>query len=181
MNKSILLISVVLSILLSGCYDVKQDNKGRTVKVNKITGELHAIEGDKIIKLKNEQDIKAEQDALIRLDEPKAWPIASISISDNPKVKLITKWAQGEMYYQFFVDKNLRPKGYHFASLNIMLYDFDDFLIKQFPITVASMTGLVGPDNLIEAMEYKGKITMDQHAYKKIARWSLTWSGFHGQ
>jgi len=53
-----------LHCLVSGCYEVKQDNQGRTVKVNKLTGAASVIEGDRIVKLKNENEIKAEESAV---------------------------------------------------------------------------------------------------------------------
>jgi len=168
-----------LLFLIVGCYEMKQDEKGRTVKINKITGEISVIEGDRILKLKDENDIKVEQAAAKKLGEAKRWPEISLPIVGGSKARLITKWTDGSLYYQFFVDKNLRGKGNYFANLTIKLHDDDSFLIKDIPVTVSSMTGQIGLDQkTIESMQTKGQVPMGEDTYKKIADWNVVWSGF---
>lgn len=75
-------VIVVALLVLAGCYEMKQDDKGRTVKVNKITGELSVIDGDKIIKLKNEKEVKAEQEEAKKLGDAKRWPEVSLAIAN---------------------------------------------------------------------------------------------------
>jgi len=158
---------------------MKQDEKGRTVKINKITGEVSVIEGDRILKLKDENDIKAEQDASKKLGDAKVWPEIPLSIAGGAKARLITKWSDGNLYYQFFVDKNLRGKGNYFANLTIQLHDNASFLIKDIPVPVSSMTGQVGVDGkTIESMEVKGQMPIGEATYKKIMEWNVVWAGF---
>lgn len=158
---------------------MKQDEKGRTVKINKITGEVSVIEGDKILKLKNENDIKAEQEAIKKLGEAKTWTEIPLSIAGDTKAMLITKWSDGNLYYQFFVDKNLRGKGNNFANLTIQLHDDASFLIGDIRVPVSSMTGQVGVNsNTIKSMEFKGQMPMSVDTYKKVKEWNVVWSGF---
>jgi len=159
---------------------MKQDEKGRTVKINKLTGEVSVIEGNRILKLKDENDIKAEQEATKKLEVSRTWPEIPLLIAGSAKANFITKWSDGNLYYQFFVDKNLRDKGNYFAKLTIQLFDNASFLIQDIPVPLSSMTGQVGLDGkTIESMESKGQIPMSEDAYKKIKEWNVVWSGFN--
>lgn len=84
------------------------------------------------------------------------------------------------MYYQFFIDKNLRDKGNYLARLSIQLHDNAQFLIEEIPVSVSSMTGSLGLDGkTVESMEYKGQKPMTEEVYKKISEWNVTWAGFN--
>jgi hypothetical protein len=172
-------VIIILSLIVTGCYETKQDDKGRTVKINKITGEVSIIDGDKILKPKEEKDLKAQQEATKKLGEPKVWAQLDLSIIGGVKARLITKWSDGNIYYQFFLDKNLRGKVNSFAKFNVQLHDGAEFLIEEIPIPALSMTGRLGEDlKTIESMEYKGRKPMSEETYKIIKIWNVTWVGF---
>jgi uncharacterized lipoprotein YehR (DUF1307 family) len=178
MKLKILLSAVIAILILTGCYDTKQNEKGRTVKINRITGELSIIDGDKIIKLKTENEVKAEQEAAKQLSESKAWPARQI-MNQYANVTLKTKWSDGNIYYQFYVDKNLRNISRYNSALTIELYDTESFLVQKMLVNVNSMAGGIGTDGkTIEAMVYKDQIPMSEDAYKKIVAWNVLWSGF---
>lgn len=111
MNRLFLLLLALCVTLMAGGYDMKQDDKGRTVRINKITGEVSVIEGDKLVKLKDEKALQAEQEAKRKLGDAKVWPAVALPIAGGANAKLVTKWSDGVFYYQFFVDKNLRRSG----------------------------------------------------------------------
>ena len=180
MKYSFLLFSIIIfSLIFPGCYEAKQDDKGRTVKINKLTGEVSVIDGDKIIKLKDDKDLRAEQEASRKLGEPKIWPKISLSILGGINARLITKWSDGNVYYQFFIDKNLHGKVKSFSRFNVQFDDRANFLVDEIPITVSSMTGLLGEnEKAIRSMEYKGHKPMNEEKYKIIEMWNVTWSGF---
>jgi hypothetical protein len=175
-----LFMAGITILLLASCYEMKEDKKGRTVKVNKLTGEMFVIEDDKIIKLKGEKEVKAEQEAAKQLGEPKRWPEIPLNVAGGTNARFITKWNDGNMYYQFFIDKNLRGKGNYFARLTIQLHDNASFLIEEIPVPVSNMTGSLGLDGkTVESMEYKGQIPMSDETYKKISEWNVSWAGFN--
>jgi hypothetical protein len=173
------LFLIIVFLLIAGCYDMKQDEKGRTIKINKITGEVSVIEGDKIIRLKNENDIKVEQKAVKELEEAKTWPEIPILETGDTKARLITKWSDGNLYYQFYINKNLRDNGKRgdvVVKFTIELFDNASFLIEKIPVNVSRMTGAVGSDNkTIELMEFKDQMPMNDDTYKKIKEWNVTW------
>ncbi|MGA2780784.1 MAG: hypothetical protein ABSF13_02560 [Smithella sp.] len=174
-----LLLSVVIAIAITiGCYDSKQDEKGRTVRINRITGEMYVIDGDKIIKLKTEKEVKAEQEADKQLGESKTWPAIPI-LNRYANTTLKTKWSDGNIYYQLYLDKNLGDIAKYNAELTIELYDSESFLIRKIPVRVNNMVSAVDSNgSTIESMQYKEKMPMSENAYKKIERWDVIWSGF---
>ncbi len=166
-------------VMVVGCYEMKQDEKGRTVKLNKLTGELSIVDGDRIVKLRDENDIKAQQMVTTKLGEAMRWPSVSLAIGGGLNANLITKWSNGILYYQFFVDKNLRGRS-DFAQLKIHLQDDAQFIIEQIPVNVSIMTGVVNEDGrTIGSMQYKGQLYMSEDVYRKIAGWTVSYSGFN--
>jgi len=178
MKLKILFLLIIAIAMTIGCYETKQDEKGRTIKINRITGEMSVIDGDKIIKLKTDKDIKADQDSTKKLSEPILWPAITI-MNKYANVNFKTKWSDGNIYYQIHVDKNLRDKALYNAILTIELYDNENFLMSKIPVMVNSMAGGVGSDGkTIETMSYKDQMPMSEDAYKKIVSWNVLWSGF---
>ena len=173
-------VAVIIAVsFLTGCYEMNQDDKGRTVKVNKLTGELSVIENDKIIKLKSEKEVVAERYESDKLGEAKYWPVIPLTILNNKNVSLITKWSGGNIYYQFRVFKNIRNKDSYRAKFNIQLLDDAEFLIQEIPVPISNMTGNLGLDGkTIETMEFKGQLLMSEETYRKLSNWSVTWIGF---
>jgi hypothetical protein len=174
------LLSVVVAFaVLTGCYDTKQDAKGRTVKINRFTGEMSVIDGDKIIKLKTEKDVKAEQEATEQLGESMTWTAIPI-LNKYANTTLKTKWSDGNIYYQLYIDKNLRDIANYNAELAIELYDTESFIIRAITVRVNRMVVAVDSDGrTIDAMQYKEKMSMSENAYKKIVKWDIIWSGFN--
>lgn len=174
-----LLLSVVIAIaILTGCYDTKVDEKGRIVKINRITGELSVIDGDKIIQLKTEKEAKVEQEAAEQLGESKEWPAIPI-LNKYASTTLKTKWSDGNIYYQLYVDKNLKDVANYNSVLTIELYDSESFLIRKIPVRANSMVNAVDSNGkTFEEMQYKGQMPMSEDVYKKIKKWDVIWSGF---
>jgi hypothetical protein len=174
-----LALLIMTVFLITSCYEMKQDDKGRTVKINKITGEVSVIEGNRIVKLKDENAIKAEHKAAQKLGETKVWSGVTLPIAGGVNATLMTKWSDGNMYYQFFVDKNLRGKGSYYANLTVLLHDESAFMVEKISVPISSMTGVVGGDGeTIKSMQYKGQEPMSEDKYRKIREWTVRWAGF---
>ena len=56
---------VTIAFLLTGCnqYEVSKDSQGRTIRLNKSTGEVAVLEGDKLIVANPEEKIRADVEA----------------------------------------------------------------------------------------------------------------------
>jgi hypothetical protein len=176
--RPLLFFMVILLSVIVGCYEMNKDDKGRTVKINKITGAVSVIDGDKIVKLKDENDIRAEAE---ELRVPKTWRVIPLYLSKvgDTKAYLITKWSDGNIYYQFLIDKNIRDKGYYYSTFNIQFLDSAEFLIEEIHLSLSSLTDMLGEDDkTIKFMEHKGQKPMSNDKYKQITDWNVTWSGF---
>ena len=166
---------IMTTLLTINCYDVKQDKDGRTIKINRLTGQTFIIEGDKLIKVKDESDIIA---AANRTLEAHDWGNSNVSVAGGFNTSLSTKWVGGKMLYIFKTDRNLRDK-FNSASLLIHLYDGDNFRICQIEVPVYGMTGIVGNGTTdILSMTYQGEYDLSEKQYLEISHWDCGWRGF---
>ena len=179
MKLKFLLSFFIAITILTGCYDTKQDEKGRIVKINRITGEVSVIDGDKITKLKTEKEVESEQETAKQLDESKAWPAIPI-LKKYANATLNTKWNNGNIYYHLYVDKNLINISNYNATLTIELYDSESFLLRKIPVYINNMVVAIDANGrIIDAMQFKEKVPMSEEIYKKIEKWDVIWSGFN--
>jgi len=93
-----LMLSIIVIFIFTGCslYETKEDKQGRTILVNKITGEIAIIDGDKIIKVKSDKEIAKEKASEDLLGITKVW---DTMLFNNIPVELKTKWSNGNMSY----------------------------------------------------------------------------------
>lgn len=165
----------ILACSLAGCYEMKQDEQGRTVKLNKITGTVTVLEGGNVVKVTNQKDARHEESAAKKVAEPTTWPDIPLPI-DGASAKLTTKWSDGNLYYQFTVNKDVRYNKKHINGFRIILYDESGFLIDDTVIDISEMDRNYTPDNkTIESMESKGQKEMSLDIYEKIDQWNVAW------
>lgn len=169
----------VLVLILGACHEIREDKNGRTIKVNKITGEVLIIDGNKIVKPKTNEDIIKDAEVLKNLESIKTWDSIQVLIGPNPNATLKTKWSDGFMYYQLFIDNNLRGLGGNNAGFTVEVSDQSGFQIDNFIVPLSTIIANLGADNkTIVSMEYKGKQALTSEAYKKISGWNIMWHGF---
>lgn len=101
---SILRIALSLVLVsLIGCgendhYEISKDPTGRTVRLDKKTGQIAVIEGDEIKILKDPKILEKEKDTQKILAKPKYWDAVDVR-NLNVKFVLKTSWRDGEMFY----------------------------------------------------------------------------------
>ncbi len=179
MKLKLFLFVAIVVLLAAGCYDARQDNNGRIIRVNRLTGDVCVIEGNKIIKLKTEKEMKEEQEAARQLSTPKEW--AAVPILNNyANVSLKTKWESGHMYYQLDVNRNLKEIANYGALLTVELYDSESFPVRKIPVYANSMVVAMNPEGkTVDAMQLTEKMPMSEEMYRKIQKWDVIWSGFY--
>ncbi|NTU97295.1 MAG: hypothetical protein HGA62_05725 [Chlorobiaceae bacterium] len=177
-------------IIMSGiaCSDVTQDKQGRIIKTNRLTGEIVIIDGDKITKLKDEKELRVEEEETKKLGEARYWPSMLIDAGNRPEIDITTKWVDNMLYYQIHSNQNLRDQGeyvggYMYGSrktphMNIQLNDENGFLIKELSLDVSQMTAIQDSNGQINSMVYKGVVGLDRKLYKNIKGCDITWSNF---
>ncbi|GFO59223.1 hypothetical protein GMST_15480 [Geomonas silvestris] len=182
MKRCIIMFSIMLPIAISGCglYETKEDKQGRTIRVNRLTGDVAIVDGDKLVRVKSEKEVAQEKMREDKLSVTKGWD-KSMLLNEIP-VGLKTKWVDGIMSYQLSVEGNLRTRGTYFSEITAVFKDKDDFHIAKIPIKSNAFTGLVGFDGkTVSNMSYSDQLPLSKDEYARITSWELIWSGFKDQ
>lgn len=198
-------ILLLLLFLLSSCdqfsnrYEISKDQKGRTVRLDKRTGEIAIVEDDKILLLKDAKDIEQKQKkATDRLGEFKYWPLLDIP-QFKIQAKLTTVWRDGYALYAV----ELRPfsgkaKGKGFTPIESdkkqekpapsinpepvirALENRTLFLIlEDMPFELANeqlkFSRVVDDSSKPIGMDAKGQLSISKESYEKIDNWNIQW------
>jgi len=186
---SVISLSLILSLI--GCdtdrYEIKQDELGRTIRLDKRTGEIAVLTGDKLIAVKTPEEEEAERKILSKLID---WGDLQMKFGDI-KVNLKTSWRAGSLHYIFSVSTTtekikkaktrhdfLRAYGYkggELESYNILLLDHNDFKLCEMKIYVTSMIELVNEKGDVWELESKSSGSCSADNYRNAAYWNLTW------
>lgn len=95
---------VMFLFFVSGCgesdrYEISKDPSGRTVRLDKKTGEIAVIEGEEIKILKDPKTLEKEKESHRALSKPRFWPAVE-NQNLNVRFTLKTSWREGQMFYQ---------------------------------------------------------------------------------
>lgn len=177
-------VSMVLIAVIAGCgdadrYEMSKDGQGRTIRLDKKTGEIAVIGSDSVITLKSDKDTKVEHKNADGLKAPRAWNAIDIPQIGNVHATLTTSWREGVLLYNFKVNpisKDLtKAQKQYMATMTIELLDENDFVLARIPIAVGSMSRVV--DNKGRGIELASNdsIKMHQDDYASLAGWNVSW------
>jgi hypothetical protein len=174
---------VMLSFLLTGCnqYEVSKDSQGRTIRLNKSTGEVTVIEGGKLIVPKTEEQVKAEVEAeeakaaseTEKLADRKRW--ADVYGVAGTKVQLDTIYMNGALRYKGVFGKV--PRGYTGQYGQTINIEFMKNGIKVYE-SVCRITGIVDNNGNKITYQLSGDIAMSPEDYKSLDNYTVGWRGF---
>lgn len=102
-------------------YDISKDATGRTVRIDKKTGEIAVVEGNQVQVLKDPKKLATEQESQKELAKPRLWDDVDIP-NLNAKFSLTTAWRDGEMFYTVAI----YHLGYGNAALGVYLAKEDE-------------------------------------------------------
>ena len=184
LNRIPILSSVImLSFLLTGCnqYEVSKDSQGRTIRLNKSTGEVTVIEGGKLIVPKTEEQVKAEAEAenakeaseTEKLTNRKHWN--DLNGIKGTKAQLDTIYMNGALRYKAVFGK--APKGFTQQYGQSFTIEFMKNGIKVFE-DVGSVTGIVDNEGNRYTYQLTGEISMSAEDYKSLDDYTIGWRGF---
>jgi hypothetical protein len=177
----LLTTTFVLMTFLAGCnqYEVSKDSQGRTIRLNKSTGEVTVIEGGKLIVPKTEEQVKAEVEAeeakatseTEKLADLQRW--ADVSGVAGTKVRLSTIYMNGALRYKGVFGKV--PKGYTGRYGQTFTIEFMKSGIKVFE-NKCSVTGLADPNGNLFTYQISGEISMSADDYKSLDNYTVGWT-----
>jgi hypothetical protein len=199
-------ISIAIAILafsLSACdqigsrYELSKDSKGRTLRLDKRTGEMVVIDGDKIVLLRDaKEEERKEMEAVERAGIFKYWPSMQLP-NFKAEVKLTTVWRDGDVLYAVDFSPSKEGKGKSEASsssdkksgplakddsaaiiLAIQRHTFS-LLLLDTPFELARVelkfSQVVDDQNKPIGLRANGRIKMSRESYQKVDVWNVLW------
>jgi hypothetical protein len=206
----VIFIALILLSPLLGCdqvtgnrYEITKDQGGRTLRLDRRTGEIAVIDGNEIRLLKDAAQASAERAARTkRLEQVKPWP--SIDIPQiGARASLSTGWRDGKMFYDFTLfdlqaskdmdawiaaPKDQRgpmpkpnPKKRHesltkagsHSPFTVKLEDANRFEIVSF--TIGPLTQIVDESGLTQYYEEKSRLAVTAEDYERLSTWAVNW------
>lgn len=177
---------ILLALLMTSCgrdrYELTQDKQGRTIRLDKKTGEVAIIVGDRLIVAKSPVAIAAE-DAAARervkaLGSPKIWPVKEFNQIGIEEATLTTIWREGYLKYRLElqpVPKNYDENTSFPAPLTLKFYDSSRFEVISVDLHRSDLTGIVDDKGNRIALSANSATLCAQNNYEILAAWSLLW------
>jgi hypothetical protein len=192
-------LTVFFLLALQGCdqlpgtsrYDIASDKAGRTVRIDKRTGEITIIDGDRLITPKRAEEVeKVRKDDESKLADAKSYadrPIKHLFIAGS----LSTSWQNGRIYYSVRLypinqeDATGKSRSEKVANPNLPIFKnnmlrHDFTLILEdvpFELLRAKLDTTYIADDKGDLQGYiaKGNAPMSQEAYKRLDNWNVSW------
>lgn len=170
---------------IAGCsdsdrYEMSKDAQGRTVRLDKKTGEIAVIGNDRVITLKSDKDAETEKKSALDLHAPRSWSDVDIPQIGNVKAALSTSWRDGMALYQFTVkpiSKDLvAAQKKYMATLTLELFDANGFVLARIPVIVGSMSRVVNDKGEGIELSSNDSIKMSQDTYSSLVGWNVAWN-----
>lgn len=187
----LLLSLAVVAICSCGCsrYEVKEDKEGRTVRVDRWTGDMVLVAGNTMTKLKSPEELeKDEQEAKKRaatLAVPRMMPpIAIPQLGNGVTAHTRMMWRDGVLHFQLSIRplsktlRSARDLPYRSSSFTLAFYDDQAFKVKSIDVRLASMAETVDDSGQGMSLDIDDSTICDADEYQRISSWNIFWSGF---
>jgi hypothetical protein len=172
-------------------YELKQDNSGRTVRLDKQTGEIAVLQGDALKPVLSAVDQKAaderrqlEESAqrakVAQLGVPKVYPSQEFAQIGVKAATVYTMWRDGKLYFQLQMTPT-PPKlfptwGFGLSRFRIAFRDANGFQLISEPIPTADLMNITDNNGNSGGMYANWSIPLSQEIYVSIAAWTISWA-----
>ena len=188
MAKRSAVLTIILFCLFTSCqddvYELKEDENGRTIRLNKRTGEVAIIGLDTLQILKTTDELEtiaeAEQLELAALREAKTWPypggIPNLGVDE---VLLVTSWRDGKLYYRVRltpVPKDFDTVTRSSAYFQVIFQDSGEFNVLVLNTYLSQFTRAVDTDGEQLGIYVNSSVTCSKEDYEMIQSWYPQWS-----
>lgn len=173
-------VGVLAIISLSSCdqnrYEIKEDKAGRMVRLDRRTGEITVLEGDKLVKLKDPDAQRMENTLVERLASPKVWPEVELPQLDKSKVTLKTLWRNGHLHYQFSLAPEPKPvRERAIVSFTVAFMDASGFKTLEIDLPLQRLTRIVNDKSETTSMDLDDSVPCSQDQYERSLAWTVRW------
>lgn len=178
------MVAILGAFAVSGCarYDMKEDKQGRMIRVDRFTGEVTIIEGDKIVKVKTPDEQAEENKKRENLAKTRYLAPIDLSAIGGGTAGLMLSWHEDKLYYQFWISpltKRVEAARHEYGtSFDIILSDASGFELKRIPVPVPAMTGTVDNNGKANMISKDDSDFCTEDDYRRIANWNVSWLGF---
>lgn len=200
-------IAALLSILLLGCekkerYTIEQGKDGRVYRLDRETGEMAVVTGDKLIGISTPEQQKSEKKFEVDLAQEKEWPIHVIPTPHNLSCRLKTSWREGKMYYIFSVHpvkkapvdasekqtesssstatKNWEWRDQYIDDISnhitIHMNDSGGFKLAEIGVPFYKLIRIVDDKGEPSNIQNEGNVQCTSEIYRALVDWSMQWS-----
>lgn len=201
-----LLLIAVFAVTLSGCekkerYAIEQGKDGRVYRLDRQTGEMAVVVGEKLIGMNTPERQKNEKQSESALAQEKNWPDENIPEPYNLNCKLKTSWREGRMYYIFSVypmkkapastegkqietpdpvsgDWEWRDQyiGNLSNHITINMADKGGFKLAEISLPFYSLIRTVDDKGKPSHIQNEGNVPCTSDTYKDLNSWSMQWN-----
>lgn len=184
-------VTVLLMLELSGCdqlsdknrYEIKQDTSGRTIRLDKQTGEIAILEGGKLVPASTAADQQAADQtrraAEARSAQPRYRSVKSFESIGVKTATMLTMWRDGKLFFQMSLSPAPKPSvrawGIGLTRFRIDFLDAAGFNVVDEPIPISNTVNALDPQGKSASFEVNWSIPMSQQAYESISDWTITW------
>jgi len=169
--------TLILSLLLAcSRYEIWEDKQGRAIRVDRWSGEIQIIQGNRVVTPEREPTTTEIQ----RLAQPRDLGDRTLSQFDNVKAALTTSWREDQLYYRLsikpFPEKMLKA----ISGLNLELYDKADFKLLDIDLRTSAAGGgvrsIVDDNGKRTELLFNHSAQCSRDVYSSITQWSLGWN-----
>lgn len=165
-------------------YEIKEDKYGRTLRLDKKTGELVVIDGSRMTEVKTEEKLAEEkhqhevQAAPLRL--PKEWAAIDISPIGVNSAKLTTVWKSDLIQYRLIIEPVpsalvIEKSNWPLSPFTLILLDQNQFKVVETEVYSSSITSLISDNGKPSGLSIEGTINCSREQYESLYSWSLAW------
>jgi hypothetical protein len=180
--------TLLMSLSLVSCskteYQLVEEKSGRTMRLNKNSGEVAEVTPGGLIPLieKREKDNPTDS-AFTKLRD---WKPGKMEIGKD-KALVVPIWKTAcrdeKLYYKFaiFTHADLIAKDRQLPNnpiFTLEALDKDGFTLQQIPIEFRSMTTMQTEDSTAHMYTASGTLACDLKTYRSTDRWDVTWRGW---
>lgn len=183
-HSAIVILLALFSIAFSSCnkdrYQLEKDKEGRTIRLNKRTGEIAILSDDRLIIAKAPEkppkSISLDTFNKIILGEVKNWPALEYKTIES-KAELKTSWLGESLRYRLI----LRPEPKNFKqnvfnpSIVINFYDANGFIVIKVDINKSDFNNVVDDKGEIIGVQVNSEIPCSGNKFAAINTWDLSW------
>jgi len=186
---------IVILAMICGCdvapFESEKSDRGETIIVNKWTGNVYKLIGDKLVELDKISIKNRKGDASPKKFNAK--PIEKHKIN----VSLGTIYRNEILYYKITIspinslkearevkdkkeveswNKTIEENRVSFHNISIKFTDFYGFNIKEVDVPLNKFLRVIDSDGNVSEYEAQGKIELEYSDYMLIASWRIGWN-----